>query len=387
MKIGIYIEVLKSSEKTGIGRYIEGLIKSLSEIDSKNEYLLYYQVPLFSKPLEMNLTKGFNFKLRPVTFPTVWFDERPRLWWDYYLPFITNKDKLDVFHGPNHFIPSKGKCKKIVTIHDIAYFFMDVHGRGMDRILEQWTRKSFAAADKIITVSNSTANDCIKEGADTNKVKTIYQGFESSFEHMKLSDEEKQEQVLKMELPDKCILFLGSLQPRKNLSQLLDAFSLIVSEIPHSLVLAGGQGSSYTDLCMHVERLSLQERVIFTGYIDDKQRAALYQHSELFVYPSKYEGFGLVVLEAMSFGLPVISTNISSLPEAVGDAGILVEVDDVNALAKKMLEIINSNELRNKLIKSGYKHIQSFGWEKSALEMLNLYTDLYSGSFSDHKNA
>lgn len=376
MRIGIYIEILKSPEKTGIGRYIEGLIKSLSEIDVNNEYFLYYQVPLFSNSVEINLTKGSNFKLRPVKFPTKWFDERPRLWWDYYLPFITDKDKLDIFHGPNHFIPSKGRCKKVVTIHDIAYFFMDVHGEGMDRILEQWTRKSFASADKIITVSNSTAKDCIKEGALLEKVETIYQGFESSFEHLKLTNAEKVTVVNEMGLPEKCILFLGSLQPRKNLTLLVKAFAMIADKTTHSLILAGGHGSSYEKLSLQVAELGLQKRIIFTGYINDKERAALYQHSELFVYPSKYEGFGLVVLEAMSFGLPVITTNISSLPEAVGDAGILVDVVNANELAEKMFELINSDGLQNKLIQSGYKHCQSFGWAKSAKKILTIYKKL-----------
>jgi glycosyltransferase involved in cell wall biosynthesis len=376
MKIGIYIEVLKSAEKTGIGRYIEGLIKSLSEIDSDNEYLLYYQTPLFSKPLEINLTKGPNFKLRPVKFPTKWFDERPRLWWDYYLPFITDRDKLDVFHGPNHFIPSKGKCKKIVTIHDIAYFFMDVHGEGMDRILEQWTRKSFAAADKIITVSNSTAKDCIKEGALPEKVETIYQGFESSYDHLKLTIEEKEAVVQEMQLPEKCILFLGSLQPRKNLAFLVKAFAMIADKTTHSLILAGGHGSSYEKLCLLVAELGLQKRIIFTGYINDKERAALYQHSELFVYPSKYEGFGLVLLEAMSFGLPVITTDVSSLPEAVGDAGTLVSVDDKDELAAKLSELLNEEMLRDKFIQAGFKHCQSFSWQCSAKKTLEIYREL-----------
>jgi len=376
MKIGIYIEVLKAAEKTGIGRYIEGLIKSLSEIDSDNEYLLYYQTSLFSQPLEINLIKGSNFKLRPVRFPTKWFDERPRLWWDYYLPYITDRDKLDIFHGPNHFIPSKGKCKKVVTIHDIAYFFMDVHGEGMDRILEQWTRKSFASADKIITVSNSTATDCISEGAIAEKIETIYQGFESSYGHLKLTIEEKEVVVQEMQLPQKCILFLGSLQPRKNLTLLVKAFAMIADKTTHSLILAGGHGSSYQELLVLLADLGIKNRVIFTGYINDKERAALYQHSELFVYPSKYEGFGLVLLEAMSFGLPVITTNNSSLPEALGDAGILVSADDTYELSTAMLKLLSDKDQRKLYVEKGSIHCKSFSWDKSAKKLLTLYEDV-----------
>ena len=373
VKIGIYIEVLKASEKTGIGRYVEGLIKALSNIDTTNEYFLYYQAPLFGEQPAFDIKTGKNFTFRAVKFPNKWFDERPRLWWDHYLPFIINLDKLDVFHGPNHFIPAKSRCKKIVTIHDIAYFYMNVHGSGMDRILENWTRKSLNVADKIITVSNATATDCIKEGAIPDKVDTIYQGFESSYEHLKLSTELEKQIVSAMELPEKCILFLGSLQPRKNLPQLLEAFALIANKVPHCLILAGGKGSSYQQLLSLVEQHNLQKRVIFTGYIDDQQRAALYQHAELFVYPSQYEGFGLVVLEAMSFGVPVISTNNSSLPEAVGDAGILVEIDDSSGLAEKMLDVLTNEHLKNELIQKGLKHCERFSWQQSAQEMLTVY--------------
>lgn len=376
MKIGIYIEVLKASEKTGIGRYVEGLIKALSNIDAINEYFLYYQAPLFGEQPAFDIPIGKNFTLRPVKFPSKWFDERPRLWWDHYLPLIINIDKLDVFHGPNHFIPAKGACKKIVTIHDIAYFYMNVHGKGMDRILENWTRKSLQAADKIITVSDATGHDCINEGTEPSKVQTVYQGFESSYEHLKLSEKIKKQVINSMQLPEKCILFLGSLQPRKNLTQLIEAFALIANKVPHQLILAGGKGSSYQQLLSLAEQHRLQERVVFTGYIDDQQRAALYQHAELFVYPSKYEGFGLVILEAMSFGVPVITSDNSSLPEAAGDAGILVPADDISMLANKMLDVLTNVALQTELIQKGLQHCERFSWQQTAQAMLAVYQDV-----------
>jgi len=376
MKIGIYIEVVKASEKTGISRYVIGLINALSKIDTENEYLLYFQSPFFGEVPSFELELADNFNLRPVRFPLKWMNERPRLWWNYYLPFILDKDKIDVFHGPNHFIPSRGKFKKIVTIHDIAYFYMNVHGKGMDRVLEDWTRISFEAADKVITVSKSTARDCIKEGVLADKVETIYQGYESSFEHLKLTNQEKNQVVKKMQLPEKCILFLGSLQPRKNLEFLVSAFSLIAEDTPHHLILAGAPGSSSEELHKQVVRLGINDRVIFTGYIDDKERAALYQHSELFVYPSKYEGFGLVLLEAMSFGIPVITTNVSSLPEVVEDAGSIVELDSAEELANSIKQILNDTELKQSYINKGLKRSKQFKWEESARNTLKSYLSL-----------
>jgi len=378
MKIGIYIDVLKAREKTGIGRYIEGLIKSLVELDNDSQYILYYQVPLFSK-LSIDIgIQSSKIILRPIKFSSQWFDRRPRLWWDYYLPFIAQLDRIDIFHGPNHFIPSRGTFKKVVTIHDIAYFFMNVHGSGMDRILKNWTLKSMEAADIVIGVTDSTINDCIKEGLDSNKAIKIYQGFESSFEHLRLNDDEVALEIENLKLPEKCILFLGSIQPRKNLCFLVNSFATICESIPHTLVLAGGPGSSQNEVENLVAKHNLSTRVVFTGYISDKQRAALYQHSELFVYPSKYEGFGLVLLEAMSFGLPVITCHNSSLPEVVNDAGILVESDNIQALAESIYKVLSDDIFRQNLTDRGLKRCTKFTWNQCAKLTYGVYKNLVS---------
>jgi glycosyltransferase involved in cell wall biosynthesis len=378
MKIGLYIDVLKAQEKTGIGRYVEGLIKSLVKLENDSQYILYYQEPLFdSLSIDIDIQSP-KIKLRPIKFPSQWFDKRPRLWWDYYLPFIAQLDRIDIFHGPNHFIPSRGNFKKVVTIHDIAYFFMNVHGSGMDRILKNWTLKSMKAADIVIGVSDSTINDCIKEGLDSNKAVKIYQGFESSFEHLRLSDDEVALEIENLKLPAKCILFLGTIQPRKNLSCLINSFASIFESIPHTLVLAGGPGSSQSEVENLVTKHNLNTRVVFTGYISDSQRAALYQHSELFVYPSKYEGFGLVLLESMSFGLPVIACRNSALPEVVNDAGILVESDNIQALAESMYNVLTDDTFRQSLIARGLKRCTIFTWKQCAKLTSDVYKNLVS---------
>lgn len=376
-RIGIYIEVLKSTEKTGIGRYVEGLVKSLSlQNKSSTKYLLYYQTPLIGQQKPFFEFQASNIQMRPVRFPDKWMNERPRLWWDYYLPFVLERDKIDIFHGPNHFIPSRGNFKKVVTIHDIAYFFMNVHGEGMDAVLKAWTLKSFKAADKVISVSNSTAKDCIENGLDPAKSITIYQGYESSFDFLKLSDSQVKETINELQLPESCILFLGSMQPRKNVGLLVNAFSLIAEKINSTLVLAGGAGSSQAELEGLIKEKNLEERVIFTGYVSDVQRAALYQHCEMFVYPSKYEGFGLVLLEAMSFGIPVVTCKNSSLPEVVGDAGIIVEDTNAEMLSQALLQLLNNSELRNQLIEKGFMQCKNFAWHESAALTRALYNEL-----------
>lgn len=375
-RVGLYIEVLKSPEKTGIGRYIEGLVKSLSKQSGNTTmYFLYYQAPLLNAGKTFFEFEASNVHMRPVRFPSNWMNERPRLWWDYYLPFVLERDKIDVFHGPNHFIPSRGKFKKVVTIHDIAYFFMEVHGKGMDAVLKDWTLKSFASADKVISVSKSTANDCIENGLEPSKSVTIYQGYESSFEFLKLDDADVAKTVDELKLPKSCILFLGSMQPRKNVSLLVNAFALISSQIESTLVLAGGPGSSQVELEVLIKENDLNERVIFTGYVSDEQRAALYQHCEIFVYPSKYEGFGLVLLEAMSFGIPVVTCNNSSLPEVVGDAGIMIKDNDIKALSETLLRLLENDDLKYDLREKGLAQCKKFTWEDCAQLTQSVYEE------------
>lgn len=376
-RVGIYIEVLKAAEKTGIGRYVEGLVKSLAMQDhDSTQYFLYFQVPIIGAYDDILIVQAPNVHKRPVRFPISWMNERPRLWWDYYLPYVLEKDNIDVFHGPNHFIPSRGNFKKIVTIHDIAYFFMNVHGPGMDAVLKAWTLKSFEAADKVISVSNSTAKDCIENGLNPSKSVIIYQGYESSFDFLKLTDREVTESIDKLGLPKSCILFLGSMQPRKNIRLLLNAFALISKKIDSTLVLAGGPGSSQPELEEFISEQNLKDKVIFTGYVTDVQRAALYQHSEIFVYPSKYEGFGLVLLEAMSFGIPVITCNNSSLPEVVGDAGVLVEDGNADMLSRALLQLINDKKMRSELVEKGLTQCQKFTWRDCANLTYTLYQSL-----------
>lgn len=373
LKIGIYIGVLKAPETTGIGRYVIGLINSLSCLENDNQYILYYQVPIFGTPPNMPNFISDKIKMRPVKFPTKWLDERPRLWWDFVLPYVIEKDNVHIFHGPNHFIPVRGNFKKVVTIHDIAYFYTDVHGAEMDKVLREWTLKSFRAADKVIGVSQSTIDDCLREGLVPQKAIAVYQGFESRSKLPILNDADIAYEISELKLTAPAILFLGSIQPRKNVQALVKAFAKVADKIPHCLVLAGGKGSSQEKVQDLIDQFKLASRVIFTGYISDKTRAALYHYSDMFVYPSLYEGFGLVLLEAMSFGIPVITCNNSSLPEVVRDAGILVETHDIDALGNGIYKLATDIDYKNSLIDKGFKQCEIFTWEDCAKNTIHVY--------------
>jgi glycosyltransferase involved in cell wall biosynthesis len=362
LKIGIYIEAVKVSSKTGISRHIIGLVEALVKENSGNIYYLYYQTNLFEK-VKLNWLRDLqNVRLRPLPFPSTWIAEHPTLWWKYYLPLKVWQDSIDVFHGPNHFIPLAGKTAKVVTIHDLAYYYMNVHGEGIDRVLKNWTNQAMLKADVVVTVSQSTANDCIKEGIPRDKVKVVYQGFEPA-----MSDGD----TVKGERP--YILYVGTIQPRKNVEYIVQSFSKVKGSIPHDLILAGAPGDSISAVVKLINDLGLKDRVTLTGYISDERRHLLYKYADIFVYPSKYEGFGLVLLEAMSYGIPVITTSNSSLVEAAGNAALYCDGQNISSFVDALNLLVSNKEIKEDLIRKGYEQIKKFTWKNCAQQMLSIY--------------
>jgi glycosyltransferase involved in cell wall biosynthesis len=365
LRIGIYIEAVKVSSKTGISRHIIGLVEALIKENSANVYYLYFQINLFEKEKLNWLSGRPNVKLRPLAFPSTWLAEHPTLWWKYYLPLNIWKDKVDVFHGPNHFIPLSGKTAKVVTIHDLAYYYMNVHGEGMDRVLKNWTDQAMKNADLIVAVSQSTANDCLKEGMPKEKVKVVYQGFESAISEVNDGDTVTEARPY--------ILYVGTIQPRKNVEYIVQSFYQIKDLIPHDLILAGAPGDSIYAVEKLIGDLKLKDRVTLTGYISDERRHLLYKFADIFVYPSKYEGFGLVLLEAMSYGIPVITASNSSLVEAAGDAALYCDGQNTSSLVDALNLLISNNKIKEDLIIKGYEQIKKFTWQKCAQQMLSIY--------------
>lgn len=377
MRIGIYIDVLQQTEKSGIARHVEGLLSALARLDSKNTYLLYYGASSLKSPdLAKKYNFGPNFKVRRVPFATSIKDQRPRLWWGLVMPFVATLDRIDVFHGPNFFIPTAGPFKRIVTIHDLAFFHMRVHGPGMDRIMQQWTLKSLAAATKVIAVSESTRLDCVNVSSAQDKVVTIYQGFEDTLPSKKFASSPRLSETLGIPKDIPLILYVGTLQPRKNIPVLIKAFSVVKDQIPHQLILAGSKGEAFDDIKNLIGNENLEARVTITGYIDDETRSALYQSADVFVYPSLCEGFGLVLLEAMTAGLPTIAAANSSLMEAGGDSTKYFDTQSPESLSKVLLEVLSSEEVRNSMIKLGHSQTKKFSWDESAKQHLDLYSSV-----------
>jgi glycosyltransferase involved in cell wall biosynthesis len=229
-------------------------------------------------------------------------------------------------------------------------------------------------ADLVLADSQSTKDDLVELlGVEADRIEVVYPGVEERFhpiENQALLEEVRR----RYNLPPRFILGLGTLQPRKNFVRLIEAYSLLVTR--HSslqLVIAGGKGWLYEEIFATVERLGLEKKVVFPGFVADEDLPALYNLAELFVFPSLYEGFGLPPLEAMACGTPVITSDASSLPEVVGEAGLMVEATDVEGLTQAMQRVLEDSALRERMIAKGMKQAKKFTWEQAAAKLLSLY--------------
>jgi glycosyltransferase involved in cell wall biosynthesis len=379
MRVGIYIDVLKR-ELRGIGYHVYELIHNLSMIDKENEYFLYYQCSILQKNNAIHYCpQALNFHLRPVRFPDAWFFNHPTVWWEYYLPLVIQMDRIDIFHGPNYFLPTIPREKAIVTIHDLAFFKMELYPKGITDSLRYWTEKALRSASRVIAISEHSRKDIEALGmVEPERIRLIYGGG-----HVVPEEEIQYERIGEIyaafQLPKKYILFVGVLHPRKNIPFLVRSYAKLKREtaLPHGLVLAGLRGPAAEETEQLIQELGITSEVTITGYVEEWQLPLLYKHADLFVLPTLYEGFTLVTLEAMHYGVPVVATECSSIREGVGQAATLVPCDDVEAMTKAMHELLVNDLLRQERIELGKKQAAKFSWQNCASKTLNLYNEMY----------
>lgn len=292
-------------------------------------------------------------------------------WSQIFLPLhLYTHRKPDVFFAPAHYIPRMCPIPVVVTIHDLAYYYYPDEFLKKDLYkLRHWTAYAISKARKIIAVSKTTKKDIIRHfNLADEMVDVIYNGYEKEVrEDMRVSLADIDSTIE----PDLYFLYVGTLQPRKNILTLMHAFKAFSTKHPeYKLVIAGKKGWMYQDVFELRSDLDLRDQVIFTGFIPDSSVTTLYKHAKAFIMPSRYEGFGIPVLEAMSHGCPVISSTSSSLPEIGGDACLYFDPDNTNELAEKMGMIVTDSDLRASLIAEGKKRIMNFSWDTCATETL-----------------
>jgi glycosyltransferase involved in cell wall biosynthesis len=380
MKIGIYVDVAKDEKPSGIGLHIRNLLQALAGIDQENEYLLYFQHDVLGRRKEfLHRPLQPNFRSRPLRFPAGWQGEHPSLWWDRYLLLILRADGVDVFHGPNHILPAFKPSSSIVTIHDLAYFKIDnLYEDTFNAYLKQLTLTALARSAAVIALSENTRRDVESLGVPPERIRVIYGGAHvTPAAEIRVEREEELRRTLG--LPERYVLFVGSLGPRKNVPFLLRAFAELKKrdDDPRGLVLVGHRSSASEEIESLIQSLGIESDVVITGYVEDWQLPLIYRMADLFVLPTLYEGFTLVTLEALAYGIPVVATDVSSIREGVGDAALLVEVDNVEALAGAMRRVRDDREVREQLVARGKIQAQKFTWHRCAQETLSIYEDVY----------
>jgi glycosyltransferase involved in cell wall biosynthesis len=242
-------------------------------------------------------------------------------------------------------------------------------------------KASARKADSIIAVSENTKKDVIKfYGIVPDKVKVIHLGVDSNFSPIK---NENDDSVLRRyNLKPGYILNVGTLEPRKNIVRLLEAYRLIAADLSYApqLVIAGGKGWLSEDINKYIDSSGLKAKVVLTGYVPETDLPSLYRGAAVFAYPSLYEGFGLPPLEAMASGVPVVSSNISSIPEVVGKAGLLVDPCRIDEIARAVIMALEDDGLRDRMINDGLKRSGQFSWENTAKKTVDLYEEVLRGT-------
>jgi glycosyltransferase involved in cell wall biosynthesis len=369
--IGINTRYLQSVI-TGIESYVLNLVKAIEKIEKQKKYVLFQ----CEKDIINKVTDSANITYYQSKFPTKITFFRI-LWEQFLLPRDIWKNKCKLFHGPAFVVPIIKACKYIITIHDLSWIYYPESFTFLNRLyFKVFLPLSIKRADKIIVDSDSTKRDLIKEfNIKEEVIKRVYLGVNENFKT--INDSVKLNEIKnKYKLPDKFILAISTLLPRKNFEGIIKAFSKVHSDIDCKLVIVGKKGWLYDNIFKTVKDFNLKDNIIFTGYVPDDDLVYLYNLAELFVLPSFYEGFGLPLLEAMACGCPVLASNVSSIPEVVGDAACLVDPYNIEAISAGIKNVLKDGDLRKSMIEKGFKQSKKFSWEKCAKETIAVYEEL-----------
>jgi glycosyltransferase involved in cell wall biosynthesis len=376
MKIGIDIS-LTVGEKAGVGYYTANLVDALAKIDRTNQYVLY---PFFYHiyhqdfkaavvPAQRNFCQCCNGIPKKI-IDRLWKSPIPRKW------ILGN---VDVLHSTTFCAPRDHFGKLIVTIYDVSFLTLPHCHIEANRIhCLNGTSDAVKYADRIIAISHHGKTELVKYfNVDPDKIVVTHLAAKDIFIPCGLNE---QNRVLeKYNIPRNYIFTVGSFEPRKNIGTLVRAYVNLPESIKkhHPLVIAGGRGWLNTDIDALIasQDPSMIRRI---GYVDEKDLPGLYSAAAVFVYPSLYEGFGLPILEAMSCGAPVITSNTSSMPEISGDAALFFDPTDIRQLTTYLFKVLENEKLRKELSRKGIDRARLFSWEKTAKETLKIYETLYS---------
>ena len=361
---------------TGLGNYSRYIVDILCQFGPENEYVLYAPKKRENKRLD-KLTK--QYQQLQLSYPTTssW-KKLSSLWRVWGVTQQLEKEKIDIFHGLSNELPlniHQSEVKSIVTIHDLIFLRYPQYYHSIDRKIYTYKfRKACENADKIIAISECTKRDIIEFfRIPADKIEVVYQGCDPSFIHP-VAEEKKREVRAKYQLPDHYILNVGSIEERKNALSAVQALMMLPEQI-HLVIV--GRHTEYTDKVEHfIKENKLEERVHIISNVPFDDLPAFYQLAEIFVYPSRFEGFGIPIIEALYSGIPVVAATGSCLEEAGGPDSIYVHPDDIKGMTDAFKQIYTDPERKKNMIEKGHSFAKRFSEEKQAEEILNIYKKL-----------
>jgi len=357
---------------TGVGHYTFELARALARNYPADQFELIAPFD-FHPSVTAQLAREQIPNLNPVSLGVR--NVRGR-WWSFYLPRYLKRASLDLFHGTNYEIPLWNRRRTVLTVHDLSsLLYPELHRRQLARRMRLRLPLAVKLAKAIITPTEAVKRElCSHLRVKSAKVTAIHEAPRESFQPVHRADSLSIRQ--RLEIENEFLLFVGTLEPRKNLLTLLRAFAQTLREtnLRPQLVVTGGEGWLMDETFAVIGDEGLREHLRLTGYLQDDDLRALYSSCSAFIYPSLYEGFGLPPLEAMACGAPVIASSISALQETLGDAAMLADPLDANALAKAIATLLQDGRRRDQLIQSGQERIKTFSWDKASRATYEVYS-------------
>lgn len=369
MIIGIDGNEANVMRRVGANQYAYDLLHALRDLPEakKHDWVIYLRnKPLFDMP---QIASWWKYKV----FGPKYF------WTQFALPFslLNKKNRPNLFFSPGHYRPRWSPIPTVVAIMDLGYLQFPEQFTQKDLLqLTSWTARSIKKADHIIAISQVTKNDIVKfYNIAPKRITVTYPGYDKKRYHKYQNYQKYQRQLQKKyNIPQDYILFLGTLKPSKNIEGLLEAFSLITNYYSLiTLVIAGKKGWLYERIFQKAKELRLEDKVVFTDYVDEEDKPLLLSGAQALVSPSFWEGFGIHLVEAMACGCPVVAGNVGSVPEVMGKAGVLVDPGNIDDIAQGIQKIISNRDI---YIKRGFNQVKKFDWKETAEKTLEVLENI-----------
>jgi glycosyltransferase involved in cell wall biosynthesis len=374
MKIGIDARLLER-EMTGIGRVVAGILNHICSLDKDNEYFLFSFGDLenYRKKGFTVIPTGRNKLIPPKIYSPIWLN--------FVLPRYIKKNNIDLFFFSSTLIPQVNlKCKTVILLGDVFHkidkrYHPFLYRKYLDLFLDSSIKKS----DLILTISQNSKKDIINfYNVAEDKIKVIYLAADENFKPRSLTSDQRERLIKKYNLPSKFVLYVGNIDFRKNINAIIEVADILVNKKRKDIYFVLVPGSSRRDRAIIKKSQKIKKgHIIFLNNIEREDVHFMYNLADVFFFPSFYEGFGLPPLEAMQSGVPVITSNTSSLPEVVGERGIMREPNDYEGFANDILKLLEDKnfyqEMRNKEIEQAKK----FSWEKTTKEIIEIFKEAY----------